>query len=126
MISNEELVYKKNFIWEKLNGEEKQKVFTLGDEYKKFLDSAKTERLSIKEIIKMAESFGFKDIRDLNELKEGTKVYHVNKDKSAVLAQVYDLGTVSGSEYVEEGTMVETTLPKEYVNKFSEYIVGED
>lgn len=47
-------------------------------------------------------------------------------DKSAVLSQVYDLGTVSSSEYVENGTLVETTLPKEYVNKFSEYIVGED
>jgi len=96
MNSNEELLYKKSFIWEKLNKEDKQKVFALGDEYKKFLDSSKTERLSIKEIIRRAESFGFKDIRDLKELKEGTKVYHVNKDKSTVLA-------VIGKEKIENG-----------------------
>ena len=47
-------------------------------------------------------------------------------DKSAVLSQVYALGTVASSEYVEAGTLLETILPKEYVNKFTEYIVGED
>ncbi|MDF2676734.1 MAG: aminopeptidase [Bacillota bacterium] len=93
---NDKLVYKKNFIWEKISDDDRKKVFELGDEYKKFIDSSKTERLSIKEIIKRAEACGFKDIRDLKEVKEGTKVYHVNREKSAVLA-------VIGKEKIENG-----------------------
>lgn len=96
MITNQELLYKKKFIWEKLNTEERENVFKLGDDYKSFIDASKTERLSIKEIVKRAETQGFKPLDEFNELKPGAKVYFVNKGKSAVLA-------VIGKEKIENG-----------------------
>lgn len=95
-MTNKELLYKKKFIWEKLNEEERKSVFRLGDDYKAFIDASKTERLSIKEIIKRAEEQGFKPLDEFNELKPGAKVYFVNKGKSAVLA-------VIGKDKIENG-----------------------
>lgn len=96
MKSNEELLYKKKFIWEKLGADEREKVFSVGEDYKIFIDASKTERLSVKEIIKRAEQQGFKPLDEFNELKPGSKVYYVNKRKSAVLA-------VIGKEKIENG-----------------------
>lgn len=96
MIKNEELMYKKKFIWEELDKKERAEVFELGDDYKKFIDASKTERLSIKEIVRRAEEQGFKPLSEIKEIKPGTKVYYVNKEKSAALA-------VIGSENIENG-----------------------
>jgi aspartyl aminopeptidase len=96
MKTNEELIYKKKFIWEKISVEERGEVFELGEDYKSFIDASKTERLSIKEIIRRAEQQGFKPLDEFNELKTGDKVYYVNKRKSAVLA-------VIGKEKIENG-----------------------
>ncbi len=96
MKANEELLYKKKFIWEKISAEERAEVFELGEDYKSFIDASKTERLSIKEIIRRAEQQGFKPLDEFSELKYGDKVYYVNKRKSAVLA-------VIGKEKIENG-----------------------
>lgn len=96
MKKNEELLYKKKFIWDKISIEERAQVFELGEDYKSFIDASKTERLSIKEIIRRAEQQGFKPLDEFNELKPGDKVYYVNKRKSAVLA-------VIGKEKIENG-----------------------
>lgn len=96
MKKNEELLYKKKFIWDKISVEERAQVFELGEDYKSFIDASKTERLSIKETIRRAEQQGFKPLDEFNELKPGDKVYYVNKRKSAVLA-------VIGKEKIENG-----------------------
>lgn len=96
MITNEELLYKKKFIWEKLNAAEREMVFEIGDDYKSFIDASKTERLSIKEIVRRAEEQGFKPLDEFNELKPGSKIYYVNKGKSAVLA-------IIGKKEIENG-----------------------
>jgi aspartyl aminopeptidase len=93
---NNELVYKKKYIWEKLSREEKDEVFNLADDYKLFIDASKTERLSVKEIVKRAEAEGFKNIRELKELQPGTRVYYTNREKNAVLA-------VIGIDSIESG-----------------------
>jgi len=95
-MSNDNLFYKKHYIWEKINEETKEKIFKVADDYKKFIDASKTERLSIKEIVRQAESAGFKNFKDMDEIKQGDKLYYVNKEKSAVLA-------VIGKEKIEKG-----------------------
>jgi len=90
------LFYKKNFIWEKLSSDERTEVFALGDDYRKFIDASKTERLSIKEIIKRAEAKGFVNFENVKEVRQGDKLYYVNKEKSAVLV-------VIGKEKIENG-----------------------
>lgn len=96
MDKDNNLFYKKHFIWEKLNDDERNDVFKLGDDYREFMDSSKTERLSIKEIVKRAEASGFVCLEDKKEVKPGDKIYYINKEKNAVLA-------VIGKQSIEEG-----------------------
>lgn len=96
MKNNEKLFYKKHYIWEKLNNDERNFVFKLGDDYRVFMDASKTERLSIKEIIKRAEAEGFVCLENIKEVKPGAKIYYINKEKNAVLA-------VIGKESIEKG-----------------------
>ncbi len=96
MTKNNELLHKKKFTWEKLNEKERQEVFSLGDDYKQFIDASKTERLSIKEIVRRAEEQGFKPLSEVKEVKPGAKIYYVNKGKSAALV-------VIGKEKIEKG-----------------------
>ncbi len=93
---NDKLFYKKNFIWEKVNKETKEQVFNLADDYKKFIDASKTERLSINEIVRRAKEAGFKNFKEQKGIKQGDKLYYVNKEKSAVLVVV-------GKDDVEKG-----------------------
>lgn len=92
----DKLFYKKKFIWEELNEAEKKQVFEIGEDYKLFMDASKTERLSIKEIVRRAKEQGFKPLEEIKEIIPGTKVYYVNKGKSAALA-------VIGKEKLESG-----------------------
>lgn len=96
MDNKDKLFYKKSYIWEKISEDEKLKVFSLGDEYKKFIDASKTERLSIKQIIKLAKEKGFVNIKDKKELNINDKIYYINRDKNAVLA-------IIGKENIEHG-----------------------
>ncbi|NLB33283.1 MAG: aminopeptidase, partial [Tissierellia bacterium] len=93
---NDKLFYKKHYIWEKASQETKEDVFKLADDYKKFIDAAKTERLSINEIIRRAKEAGFKNFRDQDQVKAGDKLYYVNKEKAAVLV-------VLGKDDIEKG-----------------------
>lgn len=95
-MDKDKLFYKKNYIWEKLNNDERKDVFALGDDYRIFMDASKTERLSIKEIIKRAEADGFVCLEDIKEVKPGDKIYYINKEKNAVLV-------VIGKEDIEKG-----------------------
>lgn len=95
-MNNNRLFYRKHFIWEKLNNDERNDVFKLGDDYRAFIDASKTERLSIKEIVKRAEANGFVNLESKKDLQPGDKLYYVNKEKNAVLA-------VIGKESIEKG-----------------------
>ncbi len=95
-MENDKLFYKKYFIWEKLSDNEKDDAFKLGDDYRAFMDASKTERLSVKEIIRRAKASGFVNMEDKKEIKPGDKLYYVNKEKNAVL-------TVVGKESIEKG-----------------------
>lgn len=95
-MDKKDLFYEKKFIWDELNEHDKKKVFDLGEDYKSFMDASKTERLSVKEIVRRAEAKGFVNIDKLKEYRPGTKIYFVNKGKDAVLA-------VLGKDKLENG-----------------------
>ena len=66
------------------------------EEYKKFLDNGKTERECVKEIIKIAQEKGYKDISEFSTLKTGDKVYVTKMNKAIALFEI-------GSEDMEKG-----------------------
>lgn len=75
--------------WKMINKEQKDKIFQFSERYKNFLNQGKTERESVKEIIRLAEKNGFipleEAIRQRIEVKPGQKFYSVYKGKTVVL-----------------------------------------
>lgn len=74
--------------WEAAGTEDKEKVYPFCEEYKKFIDSAKTEREAVEKAIEMAKANGFKSIDEFATLERGDKVYINNRGKSVMLAVV--------------------------------------
>ena len=72
-------MYRKN-AWEKYV--DTKLVFDFAEGYKNFISVAKTERLAVKESIKLLEKAGFKDAGKLKSVKPGDKVYFINKNKN--------------------------------------------
>ena len=64
--------------------------------YRAFLDAGKTERECIREIIRQAESAGYRDIESVESLKAGDKVYAAKYGKSIALFCI-------GTEPIEKG-----------------------
>ena len=82
--------------WESIDENRRGEINKFCDEYMYFLNNSKTEREIIKSVKKMADENGFRNIEDCAELKEGDKVYYINRDKSMYLA-------VIGKEPMENG-----------------------
>ena len=75
-----------------------KKIYAFGDEYKKFLDSCKTERESVKYIITSAEKAGFTDLNK-GKTKDG-KYYYNYKGKLAVLIRTADKPLTEGMKII--------------------------
>jgi aspartyl aminopeptidase len=96
----EKLTYSRVNIWERIDSKEKESVFKLADDYKSFLDKAKTERESVDEIIKIAKENGYINIEEVIEkgikVEPGMKIYANNKNKAVAMF-------VIGSESILKG-----------------------
>ncbi|MDO5301325.1 MAG: aminopeptidase [Tissierellia bacterium] len=82
-------------VWKQEN---REAIFNYGEEYKAFLDEAKTEREAVDYIVAAAKEHGFKNLDDIKEAKAGDKILVNNKGKSVVL---FVLG-----ENLEEGLRI--------------------
>ena len=80
--------------WDKIS--DKNEVFDFCDDYIKYLDLGKTERLCVEYSKKLAEDAGFKNIDSIDKLQAGMKVYKINRAKNIVLA-------VIGTQDIEKG-----------------------
>ncbi len=92
----EKLKLKKKNGWEKLSATKEKQIYKFVEDYKKFLDTAKTEREAVAEIITQAESEGYKPINKIKSFQPGTKIYLLNRNKSIALV-------VLGTEPLENG-----------------------
>ncbi|MEN6315255.1 MAG: aminopeptidase [Clostridiaceae bacterium] len=99
----ENLTFKQKNVWEKATDEDIKAGFDFCEEYKYFLNSSKTEREFVENAEKLASAAGFKPMSDFVEknkkLTPGSKVYFINKNKSAVIA-------VIGKRPLEEGANI--------------------
>ena len=89
-------MYSKN-VWKKYDSYDE--IMKFNEDYKNFLNIGKTERLCVKESERLAKEKGFVDIKTLKHLKEGDKVYAINKNKNIALF-------IIGSEPIENGLRV--------------------
>lgn len=85
--------------WARFSPEERGQMEAYNVNYRHFLDTARTERLANKEIIRQAKEAGFKALSEYTSLKPGDKVYWDQKGKSAILA-------VIGSQPITDGMKI--------------------
>ncbi len=104
----EKLMYKAANGYDSLSAAEEKKMTAYCEDYKKFLDNGKTERMCVKYCIKLAEEKGFKEYKAGMKLKAGDKVYFNNRGKAIMLA-------VIGTEKLDKGinlTAAHTDAPR--------------
>ena len=89
-------MYRKN-AW--LKYENKKEVMDFAEGYKNFISVAKSERLAVKEAEKLLKANGFKNVDDVKSLKEGDRVYFINKKKNVA-------AFIIGSEPLENGLRI--------------------
>ncbi len=75
-------------IWDICSEDDRTFAFDFAQEYKKFLDLAKTEREAVLTAIESVESLGFADIAKLESVKPGDKVYRSIRGKGMAIAVI--------------------------------------
>ena len=88
MPEKDELFYKKRNIFDTIGADELKKAEEYCDEYKHYLDNAKTEREAIKEAARIASARGFLPFSYGMKLKTGSKIYSSVGGKALLLAVV--------------------------------------
>lgn len=82
---------KKN-TWETYNDSQLKEVDVFADQYRSFLDAAKTERECVDYVVNAAEEKGYRElqtvIKEGGSLKKGDKVYAVCMNKSVVMFRI--------------------------------------
>ena len=89
-------MYRKN-AW--LKYKDQKEVMDFAEGYKSFLSVAKSERLAVREAEKLLKANGFKNVDDVKALKEGDRVYFINKKKNVA-------AFIVGSEPIENGLRI--------------------
>lgn len=86
--------------WETTTDVQKSDIFDFCEGYKNFINKSKTERLAVKNAVKMAEENGFVDLTTKESLKAGDKVYFTNREKSIYLAVIGEEDITNGINFV--------------------------
>ena len=89
----ESLKHKPALVWDSLTDKERKQAFALAEDYKCFLDAAKTEREAVREIVGRALKAGYKEPGGKTR---PTKVFQTRYGKVGALALVGDAPLTDG------------------------------
>ena len=89
-------MYRKN-AW--LKYKDQKPVMDFAEGYKKFISIAKNERLAVREAEKLLKANGFKNVDDVKSVKDGDRVYFINKKKNVA-------AFIIGKEPIENGLRI--------------------
>ncbi len=99
------LLFQPKHGYDRMDTEERLRMEQYAEEYKTFLNAARTEREAVKLAIEMAESRGFTAYAPGMPMQPGTKVYFNNRDKALILAvmgqQPLDTGCVIAGAHID-------------------------
>jgi len=99
MPDKDELFYKKKSTFDRIDEAETARAYEYCEEYKSFLNAAKTEREAVSEAIRLAEGSGFLPYKRGMKLKPGAKIYSQTGGKALILA-------VIGKNPLSDGTNI--------------------
>ncbi len=95
----DKLFYKRKNGYDLIDAKERELLEQYCGGYKAYLDEARTEREAVSLAVQLAEKSGFQPFVQGCELKEGARVYRVNREKALLLA-------VIGSKPLSEGVNI--------------------
>lgn len=95
----EKLFYKNENSYVKMSTNEIEAAFDFCEEYKSFLDEAKTEREAAAKAVELAKANGFAEFRPGTFYTAGDKIWYCNRGKSVILA-------VIGKKELSEGVRI--------------------
>ena len=95
----DKLFYQPKNGWERLGTDQEAALEDYCRDYKAFLDAGKTERLCVREGVRLAQAQGFRPYSRGMALKSGDKVYLNNRGKMLLLA-------VIGREKLDQGVRI--------------------
>jgi aspartyl aminopeptidase len=90
----------KKSAWVGLAAPQREEVFKFGDDYKTYLDAARTAATSTREVIRLAKAAGFSELKDAGQVKPGAKLWINGRDRAIILVVVGSDPIVSGSRMV--------------------------
>ena len=93
----EKLFYNPKHASEVISQEESDKADAFCEEYKSFLNKAKTEREAVVYVLEKAKKNGFVEFDRAKKYNAGDKVYYNNRGKSIILAVIGKKGLESGT-----------------------------
>ena len=93
----EKLFYEQKQGYDLIDVEERLKLEAYGEDYKAFLNAARTEREAVREGIRQAEEVGFVPYVRGMELKPGMKIYKSVRGKALMLAVIGKKGLDEGA-----------------------------
>ncbi|MDX1359725.1 MAG: aminopeptidase, partial [Clostridia bacterium] len=106
----EDLFYKRENAWKKLDEKGMQETTAFCEEYKKFLDLSKTEREFTENTIELLEHFGFISLKNAFEsgqkIHPGDKVYFIGGKKSVIISIIGKESILNGINMV--GTHIDS------------------
>ncbi len=83
-----DLKYERKNVYKEADGKQLEKIYAFAEDYKKFLDSSKTERDAALAAQRLAEEAGYKPFSFSEKLKAGDKRYFINRGKNTFLISV--------------------------------------
>ncbi len=86
--------------WLQLNANDNKHVFRYGDDYKNFLDLARTELSFVAEAKKMARLAGFEALQTDSPMTAGARYYAINRDRTIALMVIGETPMTEGVRVV--------------------------
>lgn len=84
----EKLFLQRKNGYSRIDETEEKSIFDFAEDYKKFLDVAKTEREAVCEAVKILEANGFVEYKSDMKLSAGDKIYRNNRGKAIIAAVI--------------------------------------
>ena len=95
-LRREALCLDKKNGYDRLTAEDEQDMTAYCEDYKRFLDAAKTEREAVDEAVRLAKSKGFVPFIRGMSVNPGDKYYRVNRGKALMLAVIGEKSLADG------------------------------
>ena len=86
--------------WAALKDGDRDRVTKFGDDYKAYLQTARTAELSTREVIRLAKAAGFSELKDPASVKAGARLYANGRDRAVILIVVGSDPMTAGSRVI--------------------------